>query len=1092
MKSFTFFRWVGLALLLYFYAGFVTAQQFGNEWIVPGQTYVKATVSKAGIYRISGSAMQVAGLPVGSLAQVQIFHRGQEISALSRTSEEIVFYATGNDGAQDSLLYRPFSARPSPYQSIFSDETAYYFTIGTAAPLSVKYTEMPVNEALMPEPYHLQTEVKSFRDEYSFNTALGLTPNLMQSFYERGESWTGKTILADSLVRFPILLTNWIQENAPAPRLDVLINGRANFSHQIQVSVGNERKIASLAFYGFDHRLISDTLSRADMGVNGSTQLAVQSPLKQPAERYSVTFYRVTYPQRWDMQGKKEAIFTLPAGSQALVRIQIENVPATARLYDLTDPEHPISVAAKVQNGRLEGMISRNGPAARRLYCTAEPSANLSLQPVSFQSFAPQDFDYLIVTNESLFSAAQEYADYRASEPGGSFRPLVVKMPELYEQFNYGEVSPLAIRRFADFMLSQGDSTKYLLLIGRSATFPERLQKNMPGEVPTFGYPGSDILLVDGLAGQKENSPAMPVGRINATSPQQLRNYLQKVRDFEQNAPTQSSSKRILHLSGGQSAFEIRAIREMLSSLSPIAENGFLGAEVIPFSKQNVVEIEKVNIAPQVNEGVGMITFFGHASPTVTDLDMGFASAAENGFRNSGRYPFMFFNGCGVGNIFSRFETLSSDWALAADKGAVAVIAHSFWSYFQPTSTYLTELYTALFSDPQTSNLSIGQIQQVLSQRITSRAHGAYDIANLHQMVLQGDPALRLFNLSKPDFSLNSTQSIFIRSQHLNQTIGESDSLLVGAIVSNKGRFVVGQRLTVQATLRSENGQERTYEQAFPTFPLRDTLLIKIGGGQALESIQVVLDPKHELDELSEENNTAELRIAWPEAAQENSFPTGFVNDQLAPWLNVRFDGRTIRQGERVSNEPIIEIMLQDENMLSATDTSLVDVLIKRCPTCAFERIAFSSSFLSLERSENRKIFYQFKPGFLAENTYELRVSGRDMRGNESESYQISFVVSEADAPFTVVVSPNPASDYVRFEAMALKKSRIQSLEWQIYSATGALLEQHRLPVTRPGINEWFWTPGKGISAGHYFYKVISHWQDGGEEVKTGKLLIAR
>src|SRR5215813_6086288 len=54
--------------------------QFGNEWISFGQSYFKIPVGKDGLHRIEYTALQSAGLPVGSVdpRTFRLFHRGAE------------------------------------------------------------------------------------------------------------------------------------------------------------------------------------------------------------------------------------------------------------------------------------------------------------------------------------------------------------------------------------------------------------------------------------------------------------------------------------------------------------------------------------------------------------------------------------------------------------------------------------------------------------------------------------------------------------------------------------------------------------------------------------------------------------------------------------------------------------------------------------------------------------------------------------------------------------------------------------------------------------------------------------------------------
>ena len=58
-----------------------------------------------------------------------------------------------------------------------------------------------------------------------------------------------------------------------------------------------------------------------------------------------------------------------------------------------------------------------------------------------------------------------------------------------------------------------------------------------------------------------------------------------------------------------------------------------------------------------------MITYYGHGSPNETLLNVGLVSKPSgptNNYSSTGdtysnkKYPIMYFNGCGVGNLFSR------------------------------------------------------------------------------------------------------------------------------------------------------------------------------------------------------------------------------------------------------------------------------------------------------------------------------------------------------------------------------------------------------------------------------------------------------
>src|SRR5690606_7633750 len=199
---------------------------------------------------------------------------------------------------------------------------------------------------------------------------------------------------------------------------------------------------------------------------------------------------------------------------------------------------------------------------------------------------------------------------------------------------------------------------KHLVLIGHSISLPLRIQRELVGvydgnkeyenmdQIPTIGYPGSDLLLVDGLNENKtENLPEIHVRRIYETDKSQEIAYLQKVKEYENvNSQNASWQKNILHISGGKSTSEIQSLRNSLNDLEPIAKNGIVGANPIPLVKKTLLPVEKLDISKLVNDGVGMLTYFGHGSATSTDYDFGYASAVQNNFRNANKYLFMYFN----------------------------------------------------------------------------------------------------------------------------------------------------------------------------------------------------------------------------------------------------------------------------------------------------------------------------------------------------------------------------------------------------------------------------------------------------------------
>ena len=79
------------------------AQQYNNEWIRFNQTYYKFKVGTAGVYRITKSALDAAG--IGN-TQVQFFE-------LWRNGQAIPFYPSVSSGTLPANGYIEFWGKPS-------------------------------------------------------------------------------------------------------------------------------------------------------------------------------------------------------------------------------------------------------------------------------------------------------------------------------------------------------------------------------------------------------------------------------------------------------------------------------------------------------------------------------------------------------------------------------------------------------------------------------------------------------------------------------------------------------------------------------------------------------------------------------------------------------------------------------------------------------------------------------------------------------------------------------------------------------------------------------------------------------------------
>jgi hypothetical protein len=1079
-------------------------KDFSNSWVSYDSQYVKIKVGKTGIHKIVLDSIP-SDFKVGRSDFLQLWHKGKQVSVISATEKEVIFYGVKNNGESDSLVYRPMSDRMNPYFSIYSDESSYFLTNGKEKGLRAE-TVPKGNAAAETLDYHLQTGVTTFKQDYSLST-LTQRPDFMNSYYEGGASPTSSAIAGGLLSKYSIQLINEKSNTSETYYCKLLVHGRSNNSRNLEIYVGaNEnslRLVTSLANTGFKGVQYVFKLQKSDFSNDGKSVLGIKSVSSVTNDKFSLAYYQVSYPQQLNMSGSNSLEFNLP-NRQITTRLQITGAPNNAGIYDITNSEN-----IKIITGTADDIIVNKSSSAinTKLLVSNEintiPIAKISL--AHFNYIDPKSYNYLIITTRNLQTATERYATYRSSASGGSFKPLVVSIEDIYNQFNFGEPSPVGIRRFVDYMLSDGKKDKYLLLIGKSITFFERMVKELPDEVPTIGFPGSDILLVEGLAGAPKDVPAIPVGRLSAVSAQNIDDYLQKVKDYEANVFADAGwKKNVLHLNGGKTAGEISTMKSSLINLAPLAETGLLGGKVTAFVKQQgISEVEKVDISENVNNGVGMITYVGHGSTTVTDLDMGYISDATRGYNNLGKYPLMYFNGCGVGNVFSaRFDpspgsanriALSLDWLMTPNRGAISIISNTFDSYISSSTLYLTQLYRTLFTDKNYLNSSIGAIQKEVAAKIMSSQPSSYDIGNIHQSLLQGDPAIKLIHSLKPDYSVDFNKSILLISEGSGKTIGESSTLRGAVIVSNLGLYKKEDNINIKVKLHYGNSTEDTRIININSVAYKDTLYFTFSKNENLGFIEVSVDPEKKLDELSIANNNAVLSINWDDANSLSLYPQVNLKDIISPILDVRLNQKIIKNGEIIQNNAVIDFNLSDDHKL-AKDSSLVSIFVKPCldNSCEFVKLSYSDLVFMYEPNISPKsIVLKYPLQNLSPGNYTILVDSHDMTGNTTlQKYQIQFVIVEKgpDSKLKVSASPNPASEYIHFEWKT--NQEIQHTKIMIYDTKGVKIIQKDWDFNA-NIREWYWMPN--VVSGMYIYKFsIQYKENFRTEEVTGRVVLMR
>ncbi len=897
------------------------AQLYGDEWIDYNQEYFRIGLAEDGIYRLSFSDLSNAGFPVSTVdpRRIQLFYKGVEQAilvsgqgdAVFNTSDFIEFYGKRNDGEADSRLYQPASAQPHQFYSIYSDSSSYFLTYNLTTADTKRMESFDQNNAdgLPALTSHEEQILNLNVSNYSLGQGFSSEDFTKFTYFDFGEGWTSPFIQENESADFIIEGINNQVESDGVPRLEVLFVGRDDVDHDVSISVGQTtsslRTVGTQLFSDYEASLFTTNLLWSDVSASGSITVRITDVgVAGDNDKISTSYIRVSYPQEYDMGTVESKPFFLSAQPVNKSYIEIANTPSQTQLYDITDTDNVIRIGSNVISGGISAIINTT-LSDRKLFANGPVFMTPNVQKVSFREINAPLHDYIIISNKFLMAPSsgssnpiKTYGGYRASIEGGDYDTLVVDIDMLYNQFNYGVKNPLAVYDFMRFMVDNG-APKFLFIIGKGLEPDVNFHRNPNGViditqsgvnyqirdlVPTAGAPGSDILFTAGLDGTTYE-PAVPVGRLPARNSTHVMAYLNKVRETESKPFDELTRKRVLHLSGGISQFELINFRSFMDGFKAVAEDDFFGGNVETIAKTSGSTVELINVADEVNQGLNLITFFGHSAPDITDIDIGFVTDPLLGYNNAGRYPSFLINGCNAGQFFQDKVIFGEDWVLAQDKGALGFIAHSSFGFTTNLKRYSDLFYQFGYGDSVFVSKTISEVQmQVAKHYMEISSASANNITQVQQMVLLGDPAIKLFGPETPDFEIVDND-IIIESFNEDPVTALSDSFAVKLIVRNYGR-TISDSLLVNVTRTLSDNTIITYDSLFASVKFLDTLVFNIQrtseNGFGNNNFRIALDSDLEIDELNEGNNFASLDFFMPLFGTRNLFPVnyGIVNQQ--------------------------------------------------------------------------------------------------------------------------------------------------------------------------------------------------------------------
>lgn len=454
-----------------------------------------------------------------------------------------------------------------------------------------------------------------------------------------------------------------------------------------------------------------------------------------------VDYIRIVYPHLY-VADSDQLKFTARPGEQ--VRVSgFATLPAA--VLDITNPARPELLTPTV--------VSRNGQSAVEVQVpwtiADDPNSRmhtlLALGAARIASVAgirgnhPSHWhsaqagaDIAMVSYEGFASALPPLV--RSHEAQGQ-SSAVVLIGDLYDEFNFGERSPYALRQFLLYASKNWKtSPKYLLLQGRASIDPRNfLGFGHLDFVPTKIVPSSSLMTSsdDWFSDFTGNGmPSIATGRLPVSTPEEAGTVIGKIAAYEGNSTNGPWTGRAMMVADQNDTENFTQDAQKVQSQLPASvhvTDVFTSTVGAPTARQQILD--------GINSGQVLVNYLGHGSEEEWSGKNLFDTNSVPSLNNSSNLPVFLIMDCLNGFFQDVYaQPLAVTLMLAPSGGAVAVLASSGLNQASPQTQLDLRVVQNAFSTPRPA----------LGDAIVEAKSHVADIDVRRTYILFGDPAMQI------------------------------------------------------------------------------------------------------------------------------------------------------------------------------------------------------------------------------------------------------------------------------------------------------------------------------------------------------------
>lgn len=754
------------------------------NWDVPAEAW-KVTIKQEGFYQLTSAQLLAAGFPVDTStpANIQLINQGQEVAINVRLNESnqvesIVFYGQAID-------------------SKYTDQNVYWLTVGTQAGLRMTTRSgLPISA---PIPLSYTREMNFFR-------LAGVSPAYLAAptgpdDLERFFMYYLHTIYA------PERIHTFSLENTPINvdgTLKALLFGNLAMDlspdHHVEYYL-NDTFLGETWFDGMTWQTVELSVP-AGLLHSGTNTLRVVCPNDTGVgiDWVYVDWISLVFPDTFYARDE-QLVFSQPATGTWRYQVSEFATSTAVDVYDITDPGQPVAITdTAFSDGTLTFQDEFVVPKTYYTLGTGTYATTASIVKDTLINLkSAMQAQLILISPQGFLAAASRLATYR-NEQGTS--ALVVDIQEIFDEFNFGIISPYAVRDFLEYTQNNWTSPAptHVLLIGDGHYDPKNYRNyGRTSFIPPFlvftdpwlGETAADNRYVT-FDGEDDRLPDMMIGRLSVNTNAEADALVSKIIAYEALPPNSADwQNQVLMITDRDPAFAQAAeylsneyvtpagydVHKVYVGIAPYLDDASARAGVITNINNGKLFVDYT--------GHGGIRIWGSTDPTLLDVP------AVNGLTNSGMTPIVLGMTCWEGyfihpNTLSSSESLAELFTRKATGGALASWSASGLGLATGHTTMNAGFFEAYFND------GVGTLGEATIAGKLALWQTGYALDLIDTYHLFGDPSI-VFNRGltavSDDYELDENATLTVSAENgvLRNEINPDGLPLTAQLVPNRG-----------------------------------------------------------------------------------------------------------------------------------------------------------------------------------------------------------------------------------------------------------------------------------------------------------------